>query len=303
MTWELADLTGFALVFVASVAAGGVNAIAGGGTILTFAVLSAVLPPGPGQLVTANKTSTIGLWPGSAAATWAHRHEWASLPSWARWLIVPSVVGAVIGVALLQFLPAKTFDMVVPWLILLAAVLFALQPSITRVVTRPRKPDGPTGAGWATAGRRPGTAAGAKDGLPAEKQRGGRRGQGWPAGLVFTFQLLVGIYGGYFGAGIGILMLASLGLLGLGDIHALNAVKNLLAAAVNGVATLLFIVASMAGGYAVSWPHAAVAAVGSIIGGIAVANLSRRLSTTAVRRLVALIAFGLAAYHLWKEFA
>jgi uncharacterized membrane protein YfcA len=120
---------------------------------------------------------------------------------------------------------------------------------------------------------------------------------------VFIFQLAVGIYGGYFGAGIGILMLASLGLLGLGDIHALNAVKNLLAAAVNGVATVLFIIASFAGGYSVSWMHVAVAAAGSIVGGIAVAHLSRRLPATAVRRLVALIAFGLAAYHLWKEFA
>jgi uncharacterized membrane protein YfcA len=186
----------------------------------------------------------------------------------------------VLGVALLQFLPAKAFDVVVPWLILLAAVLFAVQPSITRMVTT-----------LATTGRRPGKAAGAMNGPPAGQC------------LVFAFQLLVGIYGGYFGAGIGILMLASLGLLGLGDIHALNAVKNLLAAAVNGVATVLFIVASFTGGYAVSWIHVAVAAAGSIVGGIAVANLSRRLPATAVRRLVSIIAFGLAAYHLWKEFS
>jgi uncharacterized membrane protein YfcA len=266
MMWDGVDPIGLALVFAASIAAGGVNAIAGGGTILTFAVLSAVLPPGPGQLVSANMTSTIGLWPGSAAATWAHRNEWSRLPSWARWLIVPSVVGAVIGVALLQFLPAKAFDVVVPWLILLAAVLFAVQPSITRLVTKPAAPT-------------------------------------WPAFFVFTFQLMVGIYGGYFGAGIGILMLASLGLLGLGDIHALNAVKNLLASAVNGVATVLFIIASFTGGYPVSWIHVAVGAAGAIVGGIAVAKASRRLPATTVRRLVSIIAFGLAAYHLWKEFS
>lgn len=265
MIWDAVDPMGLVLLFAASIAAGGVNAIAGGGTILTFAVLSAVLPPGPSQLVSANMTSTIGLWPGSAAATWAHRHEWSRLPGWARWLIVPSVAGAVIGVALLQFLPATAFDTVVPWLILLAAVLFAVQPSIARMVTKPGHP--------------------------------------WPVGLVFPFQLLVGIYGGYFGAGIGILMLASLGLIGLGNIHAVNAVKNLLASAVNGVATVLFIVASLAGGYEVSWPHVAVAAVGSVVGGIAVANLSQRLPATAVRRIVALIAFALAAYHLMKEFA
>lgn len=277
MTVDLAD---FALLLAASVAAGGVNAIAGGGTILTFAVLSAILPPGPERLVSANMTSTIGLWPGSAAATWANRREWATIPRWARWLILPSVAGAVIGVGLLQFLPAKSFDMVVPWLILLAAVLFAVQPSIAGVIAKSR--------GDATE-------------MVTEKATATKASPHWPAGLLFGFQLLVGIYGGYFGAGIGILMLASLGFLHLGEIHALNAVKNLLAASVNGVATILFVIASFTGGYAVSWVHVAVAAVGSILGGIVVAKLSRRLPATAIRRLVALIAFGLAGYHLWAS--
>jgi uncharacterized membrane protein YfcA len=302
-----AEVSGLALLFFASVAAGGVNAIAGGGTILTFAVLSAVLPPGPGRLVSANMTSTIALWPGSVAATWAHRDEWSRLPRAALWLVVPSVVGAVIGVTLLQVLPAKSFDLVVPWLILLAAVLFAVQPSITRAI-------GAVGSMKAPRDQ----AGGRRDGGPSHVVAGSeaashpqspdcRRGLVWGMSLRFAailfFQLLVGIYGGYFGAGIGILMLASLGLLGLGDIHALNAVKNLLAAAVNGVATVLFIIAALTGGFEVWWIHVAVAAIGAVVGGIVVAKASRRLPATAVRRLVAIIAFGLAGYHLWKEWS
>jgi len=265
------DPAGLGLLFAAAVVAGGVNAIAGGGTILTFAVLSAILPPGPGRLVAANVTSKIGLWPGAAAAAWASRRSWAGLPAWARWLVLPSGFGAVAGVALLRYLPKESFDAVVPWLILLAAALFALQPQLSRTSAR---------APQSTAGQ--------------------------PAGLsptLFGLQLLVGIYGGYFGAGIGILMLASLALLQLGDMHALNAVKNLLAATVNGVATLVLVVAALSGGFEVSWLHVAVLAAGSVVGGAAVAAVTPRLPARAVRRLVAIIAFALAGYHFWREWA
>jgi uncharacterized membrane protein YfcA len=259
------------LLFAAAVVAGGVNAIAGGGTILTFAVLSAILPPGPGRLVAANVTSKIGLWPGAAAAAWASRRSWAGLPDWARWLVLPSGFGAVAGVALLRYLPRESFDAVVPWLILLAAVLFAIQPQFSR----------PGGPGSKSADPRPGRLSPVVAGL----------------------QLLVGIYGGYFGAGIGILMLATLALLRLGDMHALNAIKNLLAATVNGVATVVLVVAALSGGFEVSWLHVAVCAAGSVVGGAAVAAVTPRLPARAVRRLVAIIAFALAGYHFWREWA
>lgn len=269
------DPAGLGLLFAAAVVAGGVNAIAGGGTILTFAVLSAILPPGPGRLVAANVTSKIGLWPGAAAAAWASRRSWAGLPAWARWLVLPSGFGAVAGVALLRYLPKESFDAVVPWLILLAAALFALQPQLSRTpALDPR----------ATAGQATSQSAALSPTL-------------------FGLQLLVGIYGGYFGAGIGILMLASLALLRLGDMHALNAVKNLLAATVNGVATLVLVVAALSGGFEVSWLHVAVCAVGSVVGGAAVAAVTPRLPARAVRRLVAIIAFALAGYHFWREWA
>ena len=125
---EAVGLTGVALLAAASVAAGAINSVAGGGTILTFPVLATILPASAGRLVVANATSTIGLMPGALAAAWAYRAERTGQPPWAWWLLVPSVVGAGVGAVLLLTLPPRLFDLLVPWLILLAAVLFALQP-------------------------------------------------------------------------------------------------------------------------------------------------------------------------------
>ena len=288
-----AEAWGLLLVLLAGFAAGGINAVAGGGTILTFAVLSAILPPGPGRLVAANVTSKIGLWPGAAAAAWAYRGSRESQPPWARWLILPSSAGAVLGVALLRVLPQESFDAVVPWLILLAAVLFAVQPQLGRFAWRVRLGGGnaPSSAGReAEAPAAAGPRSGGHPGLPAGR-----------FAIVVALQLLVGIYGGYFGAGIGILMLGTLAVLGLGDVHALNASKNLLAAAVNGVSTVVLVAVALAGGFDVSWLHVAVLAVGSIAGGLVVSHLAQRLPASVVRRLVAAIAFGLAGYHFWRE--
>jgi uncharacterized membrane protein YfcA len=265
----------FRLLFLAGLVAGGVNAIAGGGTILTFGVLGTILPPGPGQLVSANVTSTVGLWPGSAAAAWASRGVHAEQPAWARWLALPSIVGAAIGVGLLGWLPKESFDAVVPWLILLAAVLFALQPQAARMFAA-RNPTSHDTAHAVSPGR---------------------------MAVTGLLQLLVAAYGGYFGAGIGILMLAVLPLLGPGDIHALNAVKNFLATVINGVAAALFTVAAIGGWFEVSWPHVAVLAVGAVAGGVAVVHLARRLSPRIVRRVVSLIAFALAGYYFWREWS
>ena len=231
--------TGFLALVASSLLAGAVNAIAGGGTVLTFPVLDAILP-GPGHGVAANVTSTIGLWPGAA-----------------------------IGALLLLASP-DWFDGLVPWLILLAAVLFAVQPQVVNFVA-------------------------AHDASAAA-----------PAGRVIAacgLQFLVGIYGGYFGAGIGILMLAVLGLSGLGDIRRLNAVKNVLGMWVNGVAAALFTAGSWVGVYEVSWPHAALMAVGAVAGSLGASHLARRLPASAVRRLVAIIGFALAGYYFWRRFA
>ncbi|NBW86826.1 MAG: sulfite exporter TauE/SafE family protein [Planctomycetia bacterium] len=264
----LSATTGLLTLAVASLLAGAVNAIAGGGTVLTFPVLDAILP-GPGHGVAANVTSTIGLWPGAAVAAWSWRGERSGLPSWTRLLVAPSVAGAAVG-ALLLVLSPDCFDALVPWLILLAAVLFAVQPRVA-------------------------TFAAAHDASAAT-----------PVGRVVVacgLQFLVGIYGGYFGAGIGILMLAVLGLMGLGDIRRLNAVKNVLGMWVNGVAAALFAAGSWAGVYEVSWPHAALMAVGAVAGSLGASHVTRRLPASVVRRIVAIIGFGLAGYYFWRRIA
>ncbi|MCE9629902.1 MAG: sulfite exporter TauE/SafE family protein [Planctomycetia bacterium] len=267
-------LVGWPLLALASFLAGAVNAVAGGGTILTFPVLGAILPADPARLVTANATSTIGLWPASVVAAWAYRGNREGLPSWARWLVVPSGIGAVIGTLLVLRLPPEWFDTLVPWLILLAAVLFSLQPRVARWVQ----------SGNVTA-----------EPMPAAPVPFAR------LALACGLQLLVGIYGGYFGAGIGILMLAVLSVLGLGDIHRLNAVKNSLATVVNGVATAVFAAGSFAGSHNVSWPHVGVMAVAGMAGSLGAAHLARRLPPTVMRKIVAIIGFALAGYYFWRQ--
>ena len=272
---QLDFLPGLAVLAGASLAAGAVNSFAGGGTILTFPVLGAILPESPGRLVTANATSTIGLWPGAATAAWAYRGERGDLPGWARWLVVPSVLGAAAGTLLVLALPPSWFDALVPWLILLAAVTFAMQPQLARLSASAPGRDAP-------AAERPATATPAR------------------IAAACGLQFLVGVYGGYFGAGIGILMLAVLAMLGLGDIHRLNGVKNVLGTVVNGVAAALFAAGSLAGWHAVSWPHAAVMAGAAVLGSLGASHLARRMPAGVVRRLVALIGFALAAYYFLR---
>lgn len=257
--WTGAGIGGFAALALVTFVAAAVNSVAGGGTILTFPVLAAILPPDPGRLVIANATSTIGLWPGALSAAWAYRGEREGLPASMRWLVFPSIGGALLGAWLVVVLPPEWFAALVPWLILTAALLFALQPRIAGLTA-------------------------AASGAP-------------PIGLACGLQFCVAVYGGYFGAGIGILMLAMLGLLGLGDIHRLNAVKNVLGTLINGTAAALFTAGSCAGSHAVSWPHVAVMAVSALAGGFAGAAVARRFPARIVRRGVALIAFLLAGYY------
>lgn len=272
-------LPGLAVLAAVSFLAGAVNAVAGGGTILTFPVLAAILPAGPARLVAANATSTIGLWPGAVAAAWAYRGERVGQPPWAAWLVVPSVLGAAFGAVLVLVLPPQWFTACVPWLILTAAVVFALQPQLSRL--------GPCASKTLFATPPPSPADSAGTGPAISRLL-----------VACVLQCLVAIYGGYFGAGIGILMLAVLGVLGLGDIHRINAVKNVLGMAINGTAAGLFAAGSLFGSQDVSWGHVAIMAVAAVLGSLAGASVVRRLPAPFVRRCVALIGFALAAYYL-----
>lgn len=243
------------ILFAASVAAGAVNAVAGGGSLITFPVL-VWLGRDP---ILANATNTVSLSPGSLAALHGFRRELAGLREWVVWGTGPSLVGGVVGALLLLQTPSRVFAWLVPWLIFFATLLFALSGPIT-----------------AAARRRAGHTAPA-NGVP--------RDPGRPGPLVY--QLGVAVYGGYFGAGIGIMMLAGLALAGFTAIHPMIALRNYYAICINGVAALYFIVRG-----AVDWPDAAVLTVGQIAGGWGGARLARNLPPAAVRAVV--IAVGVA---------
>lgn len=239
-----------AFLAVASVGAGVVNAIAGGGTLLTFPALLAVLPAGPAAAVTANATNTLALWAGQLSSAFAYRRHLAEERQRAITLAVPSLLGGVAGSALVLWLPDRVFAAVVPWLIVFACVLLALQGPIKRALT----------------------------GVP---------GADHPAAL-WVVQLLVGIYGGYFGAAMGILMLAAMSVLLPSSGQHANALKVLLSFLINGSAAILFMVT----GHADLW-LALLMAAANVAGGWAGAHLAQRLPPAAMRGVA--IAVGLYA--------
>jgi uncharacterized protein len=253
----MVSLWSILLLCAAAFAGGAVNAIAGGGTLLTFPSLLAFLSP-----VAANATSTMALLPASLAAGFGYRKELAANRRILMVLWPPSVLGGLLGSILLIRLSEKVFASMVPWLLVGASVLLLLQKPLARYI----------GA------------------HPHEKPKGST-----VIGIVF-FQFLVGVYGGYFGAGIGILMLSSLAFAGISDIHGMNAVKSILAATMNGITALILGVAGV-----VMWKYAAIMAVASIAGGYAGARIARRMRPDYVRVMVVSIGFGVAAYSWWSR--
>lgn len=243
---------------LSAAAAGAVNSIAGGGTLLTFPALLSVIDP-----VGANATSTVALMPGSLAGGLGYRQEVARCRKLILELVIPSAVGGAIGSLLVTELPPRVFAALVPWLILSAAFLFLLQNPIKRLV----------GAG--------------KHEKPTPSV----------TVLVLGGQLLIAVYGGYFGAGIGILMLSVLPFMGTRSIHETNAAKTILAAVINGVTVVVFVVERV-----VVWQYALAMAAAAIVGGYLGARIARRLPAIYVRILVVIIGFALGGYYLWKEF-
>jgi uncharacterized membrane protein YfcA len=244
---------------LAAAAAGAMNAMAGGGTILTYPALRLAGL----DAITANATSTVALLPGALGSLAGYRREVAAHRAWLRTLVVPSVLGGTAGGVLLLATPERTFARLAPALVLFATALFAIQGAVRRRLDA-RQPGAARDPGAATRG--PGAA--------------GRRR--WMVAAVA--QLLVAVYGGYFGAGIGILMLAVLGFLGLRDIHAMNGLKNVFGFSINVVAALYF-----AARGAVAWPAALLMAAGAVAGGYGGARLARRVGQVWARRAVVLI--------------
>jgi uncharacterized protein len=249
------DLLHGSSAFASAFAAGAINSVAGGGTLLTFPTLIWLGL----DSVAANATSTVAIWPGSLGGMWGYRKELRTADRRMLALIAPSLVGGIAGALLLRFTPPSIFDAAVPFLILFATILFMVQETVQRMF---------------------------KTGEARHENRHETRK--WLAGAIL-FQFFVALYGGYFGAGIGILMLAALSILGLTDIHQMNGLKNFFALCINGVAAIYFIFARM-----VEWPYVLIMAIGAIAGGYGGAGLARRMGRSKVRGIVIAIGFAMA---------
>lgn len=234
-----------ALLAAAGLAAGIVNAVAGGGTFFTFSAMIATGMPA----IAANASSAVAVWPGNLSSAFAYRREIRANARHFAALALVSLVGGGVGAALLLLLDDAEFRALVPWLLLAATVLFAASPRLT---------------GFLRARARP----------PGE----GRTGSRWLGGL---FQFGVAIYGGFFGAGMGILTLAALSISEGDDFHRINAAKVLFAVLINGMAIILFIASGV-----VQWPAALVVMVTCVAGGWLGVVVAKRLPVSVVRWFV-----------------
>jgi uncharacterized protein len=252
-------------VALISVVAGIMNAIAGGGTLLTFPALVGLGIPS----IAANATSTVALWPGAVSSMWGYRDELAGARRWAIGFALPSLLGGGIGAWLLLRTPPSRFAALVPWLVLGATALFIAQPTVMRWVRGHSHVD-------------------------HDRTSDGS----FPRASVLLWQLAVGIYGGYFGAGVGILMLGVLGFMGLTNIHRMNGLKNWGGLCMNAVAAITFAFSSL-----VSWPVALSMAVGSIAGGYVGSRGAQRVPQIYVRRVVGAIGLVGGVWLLLNEHA
>ncbi len=255
---SLVEILGLAC---AAAAGGAINAVAGGGTLVTFPTLLFFHT----EPIVANGTSTLALVIGTGGSIYGYRRHLEPVKPWLRRFIPVSLVGGLLGALLLTWAGNRVFAQLVPFLILFATILFLAQNAFRRF------------AGLTTAGEQ-------------LKQHHTVWGALW-------FQFAVALYGGYFGAGIGILMLASLGLLGLHDIHQMNALKSILGSLINLVAAIWFIAAGL-----IHWPKAAVMTVGALAGYYLAAHYSQRISQQAVRRIITVIGFALSAITFYQQF-
>jgi uncharacterized membrane protein YfcA len=247
------------LFFIATILAGTINALAGGGGLITFPLLMLVVTP-----VTADATSAVALFFAYPTAVWRTRDQLAGVfgNGWLWLLLIPSVLGGLIGGVLLSRTDNRNFIQLVPWLVLIASVVIVLRPMLVR-----RDETGSVHPDLTLAL--------------------------WPVALSGIF--LVALYGGYFGSGIGILMIGALSFISRGDIRHVLALKNLLTLCMRGAAIVVLVYEAN-----VNWSYAVPMAIGGLIGGYVGGMVSHRANRTLVRSLVITIGFAASAYYFWK---
>lgn len=253
------DLSIALLLFLAGVLAGICNAVAGGGTFFTFPIfLSAGIPP-----VVANASNAVAVWPGHALAAVGYRKELSEFKYGMRGSIAIAMVGGAVGAILLAYIGNKAFSMLIPFLVLFATLLFAYGKRVN---------------GWID-------------------QRTTSISIESPGYLSRAVEFLIAVYGGFFGAGLGVMLMGGLLMLGVHDIHANNALKNLLGAIVTAVSVLVLSLSGL-----VSWSHTMFAFFGAVLGGVIGVPIARLLSDIWLRRLVIVVGIVLSVYYFIKYY-
>jgi len=255
----MTDILGLVGIFVAGILAGAINSVAGGGTLISFPSLVAF---GESPIIS-NATNTAALWPGSLSSAIGYRKDTPLQAGLLATLLIPSLIGGILGAWILVSTPPGIFNIVVPFLVLFATLLFAFRDQITRVLRHGNSNEEYISTGSRTWG--------------------------------FFFQLFVATYGGYFGAGIGILMLCSLSIMGLRDIHKMNMIKTPLAALINFTAFVLFAVKGL-----VAWDLALVLCIGAISGGYVGARSAKHVNARVLQVFVVVIGLVVSAWLLFK---
>lgn len=245
-------------LFFAGVFAGAVNSVAGGGSLISFPSLVASGVPA----IMANATNTAAMWPGALSSAWAYSRVVKPDKSLLLTLLLPSVIGSFLGAVALVITPPELFNEVVPFLVLFATVLFASRGFFDRMAKRRNVDEtvSPLARVWG-----------------------------------FIFQFFVATYGGYFGAGIGILMLGSMSIMGLHNINRMNGLKAILGASINIIAFLYFVVRGL-----VIWPLALLMAIGAIIGGYWGARLASRVDQRLLRAFIVVIGVTVSAWLFFR---
>jgi uncharacterized membrane protein YfcA len=252
-------IIGLAGLFLAAALAGALNAVAGGGSLISFPALVAFGQPP----ILANATNTAALWPGTMSSAVAYSRDTKIYRDLLLTLLIPSAIGGFLGALALVSTPPELFNAIVPFLVLLATLLFAFREPFTR---------------WLRLG--------------GNEERIGTLGRIWG----FLFQLFVATYGGYFGAGIGILMLGSLSVMGLRDIHRMNGLKTILGTLINVIAFAFFALNGL-----VVWRLAPVMAAGAVIGGYVGARAAKRVDPNAIRIFVIIVGLFVSAWLFLRK--